>query len=1534
MHQILVETFHSESWHDRFTGVEKVMVLGQYLESRSVKTSGSPVFSSLATAFCFAVACLEDVNHHVAYRAAMCLDLLTDTGLKLLCRCLELQFDTVVVDRPIILQSLRKVSNCLRNRPVLSWEFFLARFDALFLEAQVQMDKTSSSLPFPRDLRNNNLDSKVLQRKLSRAHEAVSSIDQGSSNTLGKLTLSSTLGLKWPYKRTMSAPASIGGDTVSSGQAFNPDVTWDHSRKRSRVWSRQSSAPMMIKRKSSKFWPTHLLGGANNVHAGSKAAEEVSTAILIHQNLESEDTDRETLHLLISLLMHFMANLAKPVAADDRPKLKVQNIVIQHLSILLGYLPVEKTFVVPPLKIRFSPMFNAFLSSLPDVLDRNVKVGNLLAPNLLAILIYCPSPQKAPGERYPPNYSLWLVDPPLRHSWLVSSLIFLYKYHYNVEHLSTQVQVLIRLVLNTIQSQSHKCRSLPAAALIQQSQLSMNPSPSAESLGGLEFGPHTYQKDGQTPPITPKPPPGILAAKTSHALHQHLGHTNQHASTAQGDIETGSVAAIQQHHNRSAISRAHGHPVGQSHGQHSSVKHFVSASMPTEAAVQDYGCAEPELAVIPESPKSDDDDDEEDSTSQQTSELLDLVVPLKEQDAVASIHSDDPGVAEAKLLVSQVKTCRPPCTARVSFEEPASGPATKTPSALPSPYGHYGRVFDPHPRLHWKISDNAEQARAEVLERLACTHELPEVTRVKVMEPPVVISSTSSETSEVLQYPAQERLLPIGSPKVASRLLHFDTTGIDSSSRDEDSSVHGGSYEASMSEDTPQLSEDVFPPEIPAPERLLPVGLSSRAAIVQKPLIMEASDAVVVQQNSPNSTGSSSGKKNFGRQMSLGKWEGKTMPEMDALDEKPHSVMETIENKKSESKPKPEEEKIPEEEDEDDDVSGAVTLGGYLPIRRAAPKIIDCGGVVARCSKCGLPLEHFSDEDLALAVLVLTTFIRREPALAAPNLPEIIVTIASLASNPQYPWQVEGNTHIPGSALSVARQALRCIFAQMAPNNVFPQLFQSFTSEAQRPKFFKTVSQVLGDYADMNPASPLQFMLEQYGGKRPLPMNSLNTVLANMAVYLEVVPSEALAISGSNLVQAMEVFFRKLVLIMSSITHFRALLSIIASVLKLPAVASYKGLLEPFGKVVGYCLITGAISFPMLTQICHWCNRAFSRERDKLYMTRLAVVELCSVLRFKSTAPERSVLMMTQLVLSDCGAGYLPLGDEHLAANIISPLGVDRECSCRTCWVEDCKEDPLNPVSTCAADCMRAHLSEIIDYIADAHTISKVKSAFEAHHSPNKDKLGGVLKGGLAQFLAQEMYRNGAGVPSRENKVIVRFLPWLTNPPPLVQQGPREFVESVAHIRLLSWLLLGALHHLGGAPSSGFVGAVHGGASCQPLSFDASNHIADHIQGILAGFPEQSKASVIHMSALFHVFILCQLWTVYVEQLVRAMSGPGSSGDAESRSLLTDFWAKVTPAILSLVSHSKVEVEEQVLFGVIFGYALWQTHCVCSLLNV
>lgn len=56
--------------------------------------------------------------------------------------CLETQFDSVIVDRPMVLQSLYQLHNSLSDRRILTWEFFLNRFDALFLEAQINLEKT------------------------------------------------------------------------------------------------------------------------------------------------------------------------------------------------------------------------------------------------------------------------------------------------------------------------------------------------------------------------------------------------------------------------------------------------------------------------------------------------------------------------------------------------------------------------------------------------------------------------------------------------------------------------------------------------------------------------------------------------------------------------------------------------------------------------------------------------------------------------------------------------------------------------------------------------------------------------------------------------------------------------------------------------------------------------------------------------------------------------------------------------------------------------------------------------------------------------------------------------------------------------------------------------------------------------------------------------------------------------------------------------------------------------------------------------
>ena len=101
----------------------------------------------------------------------------------------------------------------------------------------------------------------------------------------------------------------------------------------------------------------------------------------------------------------------------------------------------------------------------------------------------------------------------------------------------------------------------------------------------------------------------------------------------------------------------------------------------------------------------------------------------------------------------------------------------------------------------------------------------------------------------------------------------------------------------------------------------------------------------------------------------------------------------------------------------------------------------------------------------------------------------------------------------------------------------------------------------------------------------------------------------------------------------------------------------------------------------------------------------------------------------------------------------------------------------------------------------------------------NEDTLGAHLKSCVAQYVALELSRErveggggggggatglvqsglaslGALAAGGGKQLLNRLMPWLYHPPPAIQQGPREFIDSVTHIRLLSWLLIGSLSQL------------------------------------------------------------------------------------------------------------------------------------------
>lgn len=143
--------------------MERVTVIARFMDQ-------TPLFNeyvlqaALANVFCYLISSMDDDNVQVAQRATLYLGTIHDSAIKALVGCLETQFDTMIVDRPVVLQvriyfskfykqifvflyfinelqAIYQLHNCLSDRKILTWDFFLSRFDALFLEAQINLEK-------------------------------------------------------------------------------------------------------------------------------------------------------------------------------------------------------------------------------------------------------------------------------------------------------------------------------------------------------------------------------------------------------------------------------------------------------------------------------------------------------------------------------------------------------------------------------------------------------------------------------------------------------------------------------------------------------------------------------------------------------------------------------------------------------------------------------------------------------------------------------------------------------------------------------------------------------------------------------------------------------------------------------------------------------------------------------------------------------------------------------------------------------------------------------------------------------------------------------------------------------------------------------------------------------------------------------------------------------------------------------------------------------------------------------------------------
>ncbi|KAG4066741.1 hypothetical protein HA402_012808 [Bradysia odoriphaga] len=1566
--RIVQESFHDADWRIRFTAVERVTVITRFMDSTPLRTEVG-LQTALATAFCHLIASMDDVNVHVAQRSTLYLGTIHDKAITSLLFCLESQFDLFIVDRPVVLQSLYQLHNSLSDRRVLGWDFFLNRFDTLFVEAQINLEKTGD-ITYPKDLRNSENGSEILSNKISKAREALSQSDTTCS--MAK-TLSASFGPKWPYKRTMSAPANI-------------IPRQDSKLEKEKVYSRQISAPI-LKRKSSRFGLGQFLssGTNNSSNMQSFGGDETNLAACLHRIIDLEEADKETIHLLVFLLMQFLSRADQAFPSEEKSMAKMQSIVLKHLYLLLGYSHIEKSFHVTPSRMRSSAVFNVFMANLPQVLDQNHLMGWCLLNTSFQVLLYAPNPnpinsnasenlQNIATHNY--TYSLWYLETHVRRNWLMSVLVILYKYQYGQPPYSGNIANLIRIILNSLEAHFHQCKRIPATIVMDFLPTNKSREVSQPSLGADQDD----RYDLNSPPASP-----LFAEGTSQGSQGATTKGKQtsfsqkfrkyHDSSLDADDTESELVAIPE--SDQSDSTLHG---GSAPGSFDDPLHFEEIATPLRSEIFKGKNAQITTSNLAQLAMS-------------TLGVTERIEDKHESKKIKKITTTDKSNNQNNTTVTTTTTIESSSKISVTHSKCTVQEGVRmmvTPSMFGTPAAALNEkvIVNPPPTVHKSVVVTQSDSTSKMFANIA-NSQLRTVGAVAIVgnptsqanaeeivvtsKPPLATRSNGTNWIEPRTQSPTSRQLGRQKRIPDTNTAPTSQAGTPSPSIDDIKSFsrshsrrNAKSFDKSdcLSPESPMSKMNILPNpqdtpdsmmspksisqlEIPTQERLLPIGQLGKdgmESLVDK--VREALSITDIGHTKRDRNNDKSGVSGIQKDGCSSQHSRATSPrrliKQVALESPPtnasdeyssshqhqhtttfktvsHEIKSDKCNAKEESyltqrqrlrKTGPfavDSQQIPDArikyagswppqdaylkddtENQDDDGGGGNDQ--YQSDEKQSSNRVGDDCVCHRCSECGVLLEEYSDEEIGIMVIALGTFIHREAAIAAPFLPEILSTVTKYAMRSTFPWQQYNSTsYLPGGSQSVAHQFIRCVLHQLAPNGIFVQMFLTQAAETQRRKYFKSIAKALIDFQELNPTSPVHMLVDNLNSKKTLPLDTLPTWLRNLGEYLQCVPVDAGTGSWPQVVQGIETLFRRIILSLQTLDEPTYLLDIMVSLLKIPGVS--KGVLEPFSKILSHCLQNSIVKHKVLNDLCSLSAKAFSKERDKHQLTRQTVFELVQALKFKTNIPDVNLLLLVGFILQDAG-GVLPPG-------IIDGL------------------DTLPVYTTNAADCTRQYLNDIVDFLADFHTLSKIKNFKNGSvvTGLSEDTLGGILKGAIAQFLALEMSRGN----SRDNKAVSRYLPWLYNVPSSLQQGPKEITECLSHIRLLSWLLIGALTHTALMTHKGGLIGQHGAAvhyhiqhpghtTAQPIPQEASCHIADHIQTIFAGFSEQSKTSVIHMSTLFHAFTLCQLWTVYLEQL-SCISQPTSEAHNVTMTILFEFWGKVTPSILQIVSTSKIVSE-------------------------
>jgi len=461
--------------------------------------------------------------------------------------------------------------------------------------------------------------------------------------------------------------------------------------------------------------------------------------------------------------------------------------------------------------------------------------------------------------------------------------------------------------------------------------------------------------------------------------------------------------------------------------------------------------------------------------------------------------------------------------------------------------------------------------------------------------------------------------------------------------------------------------------------------------------------------------------------------------------------------------------------------------------------------------------------------------------------------------HPLFAWQEKSNVLIPGSTKEVSKQFLRCVLIKLAPNGIFSELFRSALKD---DTLLQALAISLNDFPSFDQMSPIAYLLEDVLGSRTLNDRVL-ALLSNMDTYLQFASREPTSAWESQL-SHFEAFFRKLPSVLPENCDLTPAIRIMSAILN-AANSSFKVLLPSFAQVISYAINKCSFQLQELLELCIRCTETFPKERNKLFLTRAVVLELVHAVKFRSSLPDANLQSLLQFVAVDAGS-RISFGSESDKTPYDLPFGS----------------------RTRALDCLRQYIVEAVEFIKDWNFTAKTNKENRQLSEPNlhQTTLPIDLKASVSQLVALELTKH-----SEDSKIHNKALAWLKCPPTASQLGRQELLDCVTHIRLLAWLLHGSLSH--------FVHCRNAHINCHPVKFEENTHIADYVLIILFSFAEQLKEPL-SKSALYHAFNVCELWTLYCDHT----KSPGEPS-TQATSIVMEFWGKVTPGILHLLTQAK-----------------------------